>query len=62
MVEGERRKKIKEAYVKLPHKGWRTEASITFVRGTCKCRSISHFLDTAKESNVERLERILFDD
>lgn len=62
MVEGERRRKIADAYVNLPHHGQRTESCIAFVRGTCKCRNIYHFLDTAKESNVERLERILFND
>lgn len=60
MVEGERRKKIADAYVNLPHNGQRTEACVAFVRGACKCRSIYHFLDTAKDSTVERLERMLF--
>lgn len=59
MVEGERRRKIADAYVNLPHTGHKTEECIIFVRKVCKCNSIFHFLDTAKESNVERLERIL---
>ena len=59
MVEGERRKKIAEAYVNLPHNGHKMEECIIFVRTTCKCRNIYHFLDTAKESNVARLERML---
>lgn len=60
MVEGERRKRIVTAYVDLPLHGARTEECLLFVRQTCRCRSISHFLDSAKESNVERLERMLF--
>lgn len=59
MVEGERRKKIADAYVNLPLNGQKTERCIAFVRGTCKCRSIFHFLDTTKESNVTKLERML---
>lgn len=59
MVEGERREKIANAYVALPLNGIKTEQCIAFVRSTCRCRSIFHFLDTAKESNVERLERML---
>lgn len=59
MVEGERRKKIVDAYVALPHYGAKTEQCIQFVKTTCKCRSIFQFLDTAKDSNVERLERML---
>lgn len=59
MIEGERRRKIVEAYTSLPHMGAQTDHCVMFVKRTCKCRSISHFLDTAKESNVERLERML---
>lgn len=59
MIEGERRRKIRDAYVNLPHAGLKTERCISFVRTTCQCRSIFHFLDTAKESNVARLERML---
>lgn len=59
MISGERRKRIVDAYASLDPKGPRTERCILFVKVTCKCRSISHFLDMAKESNVERLERML---
>lgn len=60
MVEGERRKRIADAYVSLPHYGQKTEQCIAFVKGTCRCRNIYHFLDSAKDSHVERLERMLF--
>jgi hypothetical protein len=59
MVEGERRRAIAKAYAELPHAGPQTETCINFVRRICRCRSISHFLDTAKGSNVAKLERML---
>lgn len=59
MVDGDRRKRIFEAYVSLNLNSPKTESCIAFVITTCRCRSISHFLDKAKESNVERLERML---
>lgn len=59
MVEGERRAKIVRAYAALPHIGPKTDHCVNFVKNTCRCRSLSHFLDTAKETNIERLERML---
>lgn len=61
MVEGERRRQIVRAYTALPHVGVKTDHCVNFVKVVCKCRSLSHFLDTAKDSNIERLERMLHD-
>ena len=57
-MEADRRKRIVDAYVALPHGGFKTSEAIQFVR-KCGARSISHFLDIAKPSNIVRLERIL---
>jgi hypothetical protein len=54
-----RRKRIVTAYAALIPNSNQAEQAITFVNKTCRCRSLSHFLDTTKDSNVERLERIL---
>jgi hypothetical protein len=59
MIPSDRRKRIVDAYVNLDLNSPLTDRCITFVKVTCKCRSISHFLDTAKGSNVERLEGML---
>lgn len=59
MVEGDRRKVIVQAYAALPHISNQTDQCVHFVKRVCRCRSISHFLDSAKDSNVERLERML---
>lgn len=59
MIDEDRRKAIVEKYITLPHMGPKTDRCVRFIKHTCRCRSLSHFLDTAKESNVERLERML---
>lgn len=61
MLGSDRRRRIVELYTALPHVGPKTDRCVTFVKAVCKCRSLSHFLDTAKDSNVERLERMLND-
>lgn len=58
-LDPQRRRSIVEAYANLPLEGSKADECINFVKRTCRCRSISHFLDSAKESNIIRLERML---
>lgn len=56
-----RRRKLVDAYAALPLEGAKADECIHFVKHVNRCRSISHFLDTAKASNISRLERMLND-
>lgn len=59
-IDADRRARIVRTYAALPSEGRKTEMCVRFVKNTCRCRSISHFLDTAKESNIQRLEGMLY--
>lgn len=54
-----RRRSIVDAYAALPLEGSKADECVDFVKRVNRCRSISHFLDTAKASNIDRLERML---